>query len=340
LGGGFGRRLEVDYVAVAAQVARAVPGTAVHVVWSREQDLQHAVYRPTALSRLTGTLDASGSLTALRARSAGPAPFAAYGTRVRMPEYRLPFDRTTAEGVWDQAYAIPAVHVRHQNVDLPIPVALWRSVGHSHQAFFVESFLDELAHAAKVDPLLWRERLLANAPRALAVVQRAAREAGWGTPIVAVDGEAPRARGIAYHWSFGAHVAQVAEVSLAADRTIRVHRVTCAVDCGFAVNPNMVRQQVESSVVFGLSAALWGELTMTQGVVQQQNFHQYRLMRLSECPEIDVHIINSGDDPHGMGEPALPPVAPAVANAIFALTGERLRALPLRPTRHQREVTG
>jgi isoquinoline 1-oxidoreductase subunit beta len=334
LGGGFGRRLEVDFVAVAVQVARAVPGVAVQVLWSREQDMQHAVYRPAAMSKMTGALDANGALTALRARSVGPAPFAAYGARVKVALYRAPFDRTTAEGTWDQPYAIPSLHARHQNVDLPIPVASWRSVGHSHQAFFVESFLDELAHAATIDPLVWRERLLAQSPRALAVVQRAAKEAGWGTPI-----DASRARGIAYHWSFGSHVAHVVELSIGADRSIRVHRVTCAVDCGFAVNPNVVRQQIESSVVYGLSAALWGEVTIAQGAVQQQNFHQYRLLRFSECPMIDVHIINGSDEPHGIGEPGLPPVAPAVANAVFALTGERLRALPLRPTRIVREGT-
>ena len=211
-----------------------------------------------------------------------------------------------------------------------MPVGFWRSVGHSHQAFFKESFVDEVAAAAGRDPVAFRASLLARHPRHLAVLKRVAELSGWGTPPPAAPDGAKTARGVALHQSFGSIVAQVAEVSLAPDQAIRVHRVVCVIDCGFAVNPNLVRQQMESGVVFGLSAALYGEITIANGQVQQSNYHDFPVLRLGACPAIQTDIMPGGTHPEGVGEPGTPPIAPAVANALFALTGQRLRALPLR----------
>ena len=241
-------------------------------------------------------------------------------------------DRTTAQGTWDQPYEIPALRSAYADVELPVPVGSWRSVGHSHQAFFFESFIDELAHAAQQDPLAFRLAHLREHPRAAAVLALAAERASWDTaPVPGPDGR-PRARGIALHWSFGSLVAQVAEVSLDAQQGIRVHRVTCAVDCGLAVHPRGIRQQVEGAVLDGLSAALHGEIKIAEGRVTTVNFDTYPMLRITEAPVVEVHIVTSIEVPTGMGEPALPPVAPAVANALFVLTGQRLRSLPLRLT--------
>jgi isoquinoline 1-oxidoreductase beta subunit len=232
----------------------------------------------------------------------------------------------STDGASNQAYAFPAARVAHLPVETPVSVGIWRSVAHSQNAFFVESFVDEAAHAAGQDPVAFRAALLAGNARHLAVLHRAAELAGWGTPT------APgRARGIALHRAFGSIVAQVAEVSVDADR-IRVHRVVCVVDCGVAVNPNHVKQQMESGIVFGLSAALHGEITIENGRVKQSNFHDYAPLRMNECPAIETDIVASGEAPGGVGEPGTPPIAPAVANAVFALTGRRLRTLPLRLT--------
>lgn len=332
LGGGFGRRLEVDYVAQAAAVAKALPGTPVQVIWSREDDLRFDMYRPAAASRFEGGLDAQGRIVALTAHSAGQSAFRALSKRVGIGITSFGPDRTTAEGTWDQPYEIPALRSAHADVELPVPVGSWRSVGHSHQAFFFESFIDELAHAAQQDPLAFRLAHLREHPRASAVLSLAAERAGWGTaPAPGPDGR-PRARGIALHWSFGSLVAQVAEVSVDAQQGIRVHRVTCAVDCGLAVHPHGIRQQVEGAVLDGLSAALHGEIKIAEGRVTTANFDTYPLLRITEAPVVDVHIVPSTEVPTGMGEPALPPVAPAVANALVLLTGQRLRSLPLRLT--------
>ena len=215
---------------------------------------------------------------------------------------------------------------------LPVPVGFWRSVGHAHQAFFKESFVDEAAHATGQDPLAFRLTLLQQHPRHAAVLRKAADMAGWGQPLAPAADGAPRARGIALHHSFGSIVAQVAEVSLdPADRTrIRVHRVLAAIDCGTAINPDHIRQQMESAVVFGLSAALYGAVTLEAGQVQQTNFHQQPLLSGADCPVITTEILPSTLPPEGVGEPGTPPIAPAVANALFALTGKRLRSLPLK----------
>ncbi len=330
LGGGFGRRLDVDFIAQAAAIARAVPGRPVQTIWSREQDMTHDFYRPPCVARYRAGLDAQGRLLAWQAVSAGPSIVQQFLQR----QWGLPAagpDKTTAEGAFDNPYEWPAARVGHVIVPTPVPVGFWRSVGHSHQAFFKECFVDEVAAAAGQDPVAWRAALLRRHPRHLAVLQRAAALAGWGRPLPAAADGAKQARGIALHQSFGSIVAQVAEVSLdPQDRRIRVHRVVAVIDCGLAVNPNLIRQQMESAIVFGLDAALYGEITLERGQVQQTNFHQQAMLRLHECPRIETDIIASAEPPEGVGEPGTPPIAPAVANALATLTGQRLRSLPLR----------
>ncbi|CAG9185454.1 Isoquinoline 1-oxidoreductase subunit beta [Cupriavidus laharis] len=329
LGGGFGRRLEADFVSQAAAIAREVKGRAVQTIWTRAQDMTHDFYRPACVARLRAGLDGDRRLVGWHARSAGQAVVPEMLARdFGFP--RIPIDKTVAEGAYDQPYAWPAARVSHTNVDLPIPVGFWRSVGHSHQAFFTECFLDEIAVAAGKDPVAFRAGLLGEHPRHLAVLQRVAALSGWGEPMArAADGIA-RARGVALHQSYGTIVGQVAEVSVAADKTIRVHRVFCVIDCGTPVNPNLIRQQAESGIIFGLSAALYQEVSFVDGMVQQKNFHDFPVVRMADCPVIQTDIITSAEAPQGAGEVCTPPIAPAVANALFALTGQRLRALPLK----------
>ncbi len=331
LGGGFGRRLEVDFIAQAAHVAKALPGVPVQTFWSREQDSTHDFYRPPCVARYQAGFDSQGRLTAWVAASAGPSIVQQFLGR----QFGLPGsgpDKTTAEGAFDQPYEWPTARISHAIVPLPVPVGFWRSVGHAHQAFFKESFVDEAAHVAGQDPLAFRLALLQNHPRHAAVLRKAADQAGWGQPLAPAADGAPRARGIALHHSFGSIVAQVAEVSVdpADAKRIRVHRVVAAIDCGTAINPNHIRQQMESAVVFGLSAALYGEVTLEAGQVRQTNFHDQPLLRGADCPVIETTILPSTLPPEGVGEPGTPPIAPAVANALFALTGQRLRSLPLK----------
>ncbi len=361
IGGGFGRRLEVDFIAQAATIAAAIPGQPVQTLWSREQDSRHDFYRPACVARLRAGLDSNGRVVAFSQHSAGQAillqVMARYAagitalpllTRVQAGAARaaaplqrwvgalpgLGEDKTSVEGAFDQAYEFGAVRVAHSSVEAPVPVGFWRSVGHSHHAFFQECFIDELAHAAGQDALAFRRGLLQRHPRHRAVLERAAAMAAWGQPLAPADDGAPRAQGLALHQSFGAIVAQVAEVSIAADRsTIRVHRVCCAIDCGTAVNPNLVRQQMDSGIVFGLGAALYGEVTIDDGQVRQSNFHDLPALRLADCPRIETAILDSDAPPEGVGEAGVPPIAPAVASALFKLTGQRLRALPLKLAR-------
>jgi isoquinoline 1-oxidoreductase subunit beta len=336
LGGGFGRRLEVDVIAIAAQLAAQVFGAdqsgTLQVIWSREADTQHDFYRPAALANFEAALDAQGQIKAWVNHAASQHIVPQYMPRNAGLPLAGP-DKTSIEGAFDQAYEFAHAHVSHTAVNLPVPVGFWRSVGHSHQAFFKESFLDECVHAAtqaghSSDPLAYRLALLKQHPRHAAVLQLAASKAGWGRLSKRAPGSTPTAQGLALHESFGSIVALVAEVSVNANQ-IRVHKVTVAVDCGIGVNPNGLAQQVESSVIFGLSAALYGKIDFKEGQVQQSNFHDYPALRMGDSPAIETHIIPSTRAPSGMGEPALPPVAPAVANALFALTGKRLRALPL-----------
>ena len=320
LGGGFGRRLEADMVAQAVTVAMALGGKPVQLVWSREDDTTHDVYRPAALARFRAHLDARGEILAWDNKSASGAIGHQYFPRnLGLPGVGP--DKTTAEGEYDMQYAIANQRIAHVIVDSPVPLGYWRSVGHSHNAFFKEAFLDEVAHAAGRDPVAMRRALLGKHPRALAALDAA----------VARAGRAPvgRAHGVALHRSFGSTVAQVAEVSVEG-RQIRVHRVVCAIDCGLAVNPNIIAQQVESGVLFGLSAALHGEITIKDGKVEQSNFGDYPVVRMHEAPLVETIVMPSLAHPEGVGEPAVPPVAPAVASAVFKLTGQRLRSLPLR----------
>ncbi|MFI5447729.1 molybdopterin cofactor-binding domain-containing protein [Polaromonas sp. UC242_47] len=326
LGGGFGRRLEVDYVAQAVRVAMDCGGRPVQLIWSREEDTTHDFYRPMHVALLRAAVDAQGQLSSLRIKSAGDA------ITPRWMERGLPMlagpvdtpDKTTAEGLFDLPYGFPNQHMSHVATRKGVPVGFWRSVGHSHNAFFSESFIDELAFETQQDPLALRRQLLKDAPRHLAVLNLAAAKAGWDVKL-----PAGQARGIALHESFGAIVAQVAEASLLAGQ-VRVHRVVCAMDCGTVVNPGIVAQQMESAVVFGLTAALYGKVDIHEGVVQQKNFPDYPMLRLAQTPLVQTHLVSSTRPPGGVGEPGVPPLAPAVANALFALTGQRLRTLPLR----------
>jgi len=324
LGGGFGRRLEADHVGQAVRVAMDTGGVPVQLLWSREEDMTHDFYRPAGAAFLQAGLDAEGKPLALRVGSAGDAITPRWMERV-IPALAGPVeppDKTASEGLFDQPYAIPHQRIAHLATHSGVPVGFWRSVGHSHNAFFIESFVDELAHAAGADPLAYRLALLEGLPRHAAVLKRAAQEAGWGQVL-----PKGQARGLALHESFGSIVAQVIELS-SQDGRPRVQRVVCAIDCGVVVNPGIVAQQMESAVIFGLTATLYGRIDIKDGVVQQRNFPDYPLLTLAQTPRIETHLMASDLPPTGVGEPGTPPVAPALANAWFALTGERRRRLP------------
>jgi isoquinoline 1-oxidoreductase beta subunit len=325
LGGGFGRRLEVDLVAQAVRVAMECGGKTVQLIWSREEDHTHDFYRPMHVAALHASLDAQGQLTSLRIQSAGDAITPRQLART-VPLLSGPVDlpdKTTAEGLFDLPYGIANQRMSHVATHMGVPVGFWRSVGHSHNAFFSESFIDELAIAAKADPLDFRRRLLKDAPRHLAVLELAAEKADWGRPL-----PAGRARGVALHESFGSVVAEVVEVSL--EGTLpRVLRVVCAVDCGVVVNPAIVARQMESAIVFALTAALYGQAEIKEGVVAQSNFHNYQMVKLAQAPTVETYLVPSDRLPSGVGEPGVPPLAPAVANALAALTGVRRKRLPL-----------
>ena len=325
LGGGFGRRLDVDFVGQAVQVAMACQGAPVQLSWSREEDMTHDFYRPMHLAKFQASLDDKGEVTSLRIKSAGDAISPRWMARA-VPMLSGPIDmpdKTTSEGLFDLPYGFASQHMSHVATQSGVPVGFWRSVGHSHNAFFSESFIDELATATQQNPLAFRLGLLKEAPRHAAVLQKAADLAGWGKAL-----PTGHAQGLALHESFGSIVAQVAEVSLEQGQ-IRVHRVVCAIDCGTVVNPATVAQQMESSVVYGLSAALFGKIDIVGGVVQQSNFPNYPMVTLAQAPVVQTHIMTSTRAPGGVGEPAVPPIAPAVANALFVLTNKRQRALPL-----------
>lgn len=318
LGGGFGRRFEVDFVVEAVEASRAV-GAPVKVVWTREDDMQHGFYRPTTYNRLAAGLDADGVPVAWTHRIVAPSILAReFGAPPGGP------DPMSIEGAANIPYAMANVAVDCVNLDMGVPLGFWRSVGSSHNAFVTECFLDEVAAAGKQDPFELRRKLLANSPRHKAALELAATKAGWGTPCA--EG---RSRGLAVAESFGSFVAQVAEVTVSEQGEVRVHRVVCAIDCGVVINPDTVEAQMQSGIVYGLTAALRGQITLDRGRVQQGNFDDYPLLRMDEMPVVEVHIVPSTAPPGGVGEPGTPPIAPAVANAIFAATGKRVRRLPI-----------
>ena len=323
LGGGFGRRLEVDFIAQAVQIGQQVDGP-VKIVWSREEDVQHDMYRPYFYDRIQAGLDANGVPVAWNHRICGSSIIARWAP----PAFKDGFDFDTVDGAVDLPYALPNFRVQYLRHEPPgIPTAFWRSVGPSHNVFVVESFIDELAAAAKADPVEYRRGLLAKAQRARAVLDLAAEKSGWGQPLPKRAG-----RGVSLQNVFGSFMAQVAEVEISAEGDVAVKRVTCAVDCGVAINPNTIEAQVESAIVYGLSAALWGEITLKEGRVEQSNFDNYKALRINEMPIISVHLVRSDEAPGGMGEPGTSALAPAVTNAVYAATGVRLRKLPIDPS--------
>jgi len=323
LGGGFGRRAVPDchMVLEAVQVSKAVRAP-VKLMWTREDDMRGGYYRPYFYHRLAGGLDANGNITAWKQTLVGQSFL--IGSPFEMMVQKG-IDPTSVEGAADLPYSIPNIHVEVHNPKHEVPTLWWRSVGHTHTAFVVESFLDELAHAAGKDPYELRRALLAGKPRQLRVLETVAQKAGWGTPL-----PAGRGWGIAVHDSFESYTAHVAEVSVSPKGEVRVHRIVCAVDCGPVVNPDTIKAQFEGAAVFALTAALYGEISLEDGRVKQSNFHDYPMLRIHECPEIEVHIVDSTDKQGGIGEPGVPCVAPAVANAIFGATGKRVRRLPIR----------
>ena len=320
IGGGFGRRLEIDGVARAVEIAKHVDGP-VKVVWTREEDVQHDMYRPYWFDRMSAGLDEKGMPVAWNHRFAGSSIIA----RWLPPAFNNGLDPDSTDGAIDLAYNLPNLRVEYLRVEpAGIPTAFWRSVGPSHNVFVVESFIDELAAAAKQDAVAYRRALLDKAPRAKAVLELAAEKAGWGQKSPDRVG-----RGVSVQNTFRTYMAQVAEVEVAKDGSVRVRRVVCAVDCGSVVNPNIVQAQIEGAIIFGITAALYGAITLKGGRVEQANFDTYQMLRINEAPAIEVHIVQSSEPPGGMGEPGTSAIVPAVANAIFAATGKRLRKMPV-----------
>ncbi|MDC8785345.1 xanthine dehydrogenase family protein molybdopterin-binding subunit [Roseateles koreensis] len=320
LGGGFGRRFAPDFT-IDATLLSKLSGSPVKLIYTREDDMAAGFYRPAALVKFEGALDDKGALTLLRAHVAGPSIMAGSGF-MKLPDNGV--DTMAAEGLADHLYDIANQRIAYGRTEPGPQVWFWRSVGHSQNAFFIESFIDEMAAAAKADPLQFRLQMLDKHPRAKAVLQAAATQAGWGQPL-----PAGVKRGIALAESFGSFVAEVAEVSVGADGAPKVHRVVAAVDCGQTVNPQTIARQIEGAIVFGLTAALYGQVTLKDGRVEQSNFHDYPVLRMNEMPKVEVHIIPSMAAPGGIGEPGTPPIAPAVTNAIYAATGVRIRKLPI-----------
>ncbi len=334
-GGSFGRRANPnsDYVLEAVSAARALRAkrggsVAVKLLWTREDDLRAGYFRPLYVHHLQAGLDAAGMPVLWRQRIVGQSIVAGSPFEAMMVKDGI--DATSVEGAANLPYAIPNRLVELHTTRLPVPVQWWRSVGSTHTAFSTETFIDELAAAAGRDPLDYRRALLAERPRHRGVLDLAAARAGWGQPLAPGKADEKRGRGLAVHESFHSYVAQVAEVTVRKDRSFRVDRVVCAVDCGIAVNPDVVRAQMEGGIAYGLTAALHGAIDFADGAVLQSNFHDYMPLRISEMPRVEVHIVPSGEAPSGVGEPGTPVIAPALANALFAATGRRLRDLPLR----------
>jgi len=329
LGGGFGRKANPhnDFVSEAAYIAKAARDAGIQrpikVIWTREDDTKGGYYRPLWYDKISAGLDKKGRLVAWRHAIVGQSIIE--GTPFEKALAKNGIDETSVEGAADTPYSIPNILVELHSPKLGVPVQWWRSVGHSHTAFVMESFIDEVANAAGQDPYELRVSLLKEHPRNMGVLKLAADKAGWGKSL-----PAGRGRGIAAHESFGSYIAQVAEVSVDSKGKVIVHKVICAVDCGKIVNPDTIVAQMESGIVFGLTAALYGEITFKKGRVEQSNFHDYPMLRINEMPVVEVHIVDSKEAPGGIGEPGVPPIAPAVCNAIFATTGKRIRSLPIK----------
>ena len=319
LGGGFGRRLEVDYIGKAVRIAQKVDGP-VKVIWTREEDIQQALYRPFYFDRFAASLS-NGRITAWSHRIAGSSIIARWAP----PIFKDGLDIDAVDGAIDFPYYTQNLHVEYVRAEPPgVPTCFWRSVGPGHNIFVVESFVDELAHAAGQDPVAFRRAHLENGPRLLACLNLAAEKAGWGSPLPARVG-----RGVACQGVFGSYVTAIVEAEVDSDGEIAIRRVTAAVDCGTIVNPDGVEAQIQGGLIFGLTAALYNEITIANGRVQQSNFNNYRMMRINETPAIEVHLVRNGDAPGGIGEPGTSIAAPALANALFAATGVRLRSLPI-----------
>ena len=323
LGGGFGRRANPasDFVIEAVHVAKAAKAP-VKVIWTREDDMRGGYYRPAYLHTVKGAVDADGNPLAWRHRIVGQSIVS--GTPFEKFIVKDGIDGTSVEGASDMPYTIPNLLVESHTATVGVPVLWWRSVGHSHTAFVTECFLDELAALNHKDPYQYRRRLLSKSPRHLGVLDLAVEKAGWSKPL-----PAGRHRGIAVHEAFGSFAAQVAEISME-NNHLRVHRVVCAIDCGTYVNPGIIEAQGHSGVIYGMQAAMHGELTFANGRLEQSNFHDYPMVRMNECPEIEVHIIKNNEKSGGIGEPGVPCTAPSIANAIFSATGKRVRKLPIR----------
>ncbi|MBK7743375.1 MAG: xanthine dehydrogenase family protein molybdopterin-binding subunit [Betaproteobacteria bacterium] len=334
-GGSFGRRANpaADYLVEAASIAQGLASAGkrdvpIKLVWTREDDMRAGYYRPAYYHTLKAGLDADGNVVAWQHRIVGQSILS--GTAFEGAMVRNGVDATSVEGASSLPYGIPNLAVDLHSPAVGVPVLWWRSVGSTHTAYSTETFIDELAQAAGKDPVAFRRALLAKHPRHLGVLELAAREAGWGKPLAAGKAGEKRGRGVAVHESFNSYVAEVVEVTVKADKTFSVDRVVCAVDCGIAVNPDNVRAQMEGGIGYGLSAALYGAITLDNGAVQQSNFHDYPVLRIDAMPKVEVHIVPSTAKPTGVGEPATPVIAPALANALAAATGQRLRNLPLK----------
>ncbi len=334
-GGSFGRRANPagDYVVEAAAIAKALrakgkAGVPVKLVWTREDDTKGGYYRPLYLHTLKAGLDASGNVVGWQHRIVGQSILA--GTPFEKTMVKEGIDATSVEGASTLPYAIANLHVDLHSPTVGVPVLWWRSVGSTHTAFSTETFIDELAVAAGKDPVAFRKAMLAQHPKHLAALELVTAKSGWSTPLAPGKEGEKRGRGVAIHESFDSIVAQVAEVTVGEDNAFKVDRVVCAVHCGIAVNPDVIRAQMEGGIGFGLSAALYGSITLKDGVVEQSNFHDYPVLRINEMPAIDVHIVASTDKPTGVGEPGVPVIAPAVANALAAATGQRIRNLPIK----------
>lgn len=320
LGGGFGRRLEFDFIVLAAKLAKQSKDP-VKIIWSREEDIQHDMYRPYYYDRISGGLDKDGQLVAWKHRITGSSIMA----RFFPAAFKGGLDIDAVDGAIELPYAIPNFHVDYVREEPPgVPTAFWRGVGPTRNAYVVESFIDELAAAAKKDPVEFRRELTAKNPRARHVLERAAALSNWGSPLGERQG-----RGIALLYAFGSYTCEVAEVTVGKDGQVRVNKVVAVVDCGQVVNPNTVAAQLQSGVIFGISAVLWGEVTIKDGRVEQSNFDNYRVLRIDEAPEIVVEVVKSSEAPGGIGEPGTSALTPAVLNAVNAATGVRLRKLPI-----------